>query len=42
MLALLALGFKQPEAHDSVRAAQVVLGTTATVEHLVRAALRKG
>ena len=41
-LALMALGFKQNEAHDSVRAAQVMLGATATVEQLVRACLKKG
>jgi Holliday junction DNA helicase RuvA len=40
--ALLALGFKQPEAHDAVRAGQALLGTQASVEHLVRAALKKG
>jgi Holliday junction DNA helicase RuvA len=42
VLALTALGFKQIEAHDSVRAAQAVLGTQATVEELVRACLKKG
>jgi Holliday junction DNA helicase RuvA len=42
VLALVALGFKQIEAHDSVRAAQAVLGTQATVEELVRACLKKG
>jgi Holliday junction DNA helicase RuvA len=42
VLALLALGFKQLEAHDSVRAAQAMLGATATVEDLVRACLKKG
>ena len=41
-LALMALGFKQIEAHDSVRAAQAVLGAEATVESLVRACLKKG
>jgi Holliday junction DNA helicase RuvA len=41
-LALMALGFKQPEAMDSARAAQAVLGVEATVEDLVRAALKKG
>lgn len=41
-LALMALGFKQPEAHEAVRAAQAVLGIQATVEELVRAALKKG
>ncbi len=42
VLALVALGFKQLEAHDSVRAAQAVLGAQATVEELVRACLKKG
>src|SRR5439155_1723263 len=42
VLALMALGFKQVEAHDSVRAAQAVLGPAATVEDLVRASLKKG
>src|SRR6266403_787278 len=32
VLALMALGFKQIEAHDSVRAAQTMLGAQATVE----------
>jgi Holliday junction DNA helicase RuvA len=41
-LALMALGFKQIEAHDAVRAAQKMLGATATVEQLVRACLKKG
>ena len=41
-LALMALGFKQAEAHDSVRAAQTVLGPQAGVEQLVRACLKKG
>ena len=41
-LALMALGFKQMDAHDSVRAAQTMLGATATVEQLVRACLKKG
>lgn len=41
-LALMALGFKQPEAHDSARAAQVMLGAKASVEELVRASLKKG
>ncbi len=41
-LALMALGFKQVEAHDAVRAAQTMLGATATVEQLVRACLKKG
>jgi holliday junction DNA helicase RuvA len=42
VLALMALGFKQVEAHDTVRAAQAVLGPQATVEDLVRASLKKG
>jgi Holliday junction DNA helicase RuvA len=41
VLALLALGFKQIEAHDSVRRAQAMLGPEATVEDLVRACLKK-
>jgi Holliday junction DNA helicase RuvA len=42
VLALMALGFKQQEAHDTVRGAQAALGTQASVEELVRAALKKG
>ena len=42
VLALMALGFKQLEAHDAVRAAQAMLGISATVEDLVRACLKKG
>jgi Holliday junction DNA helicase RuvA len=42
VLALMALGFKQIEAHDTVRAAQVVLGVEASTEALVRASLKKG
>ncbi len=41
-LALMALGFKQEEAHAAVRAAQAVLGPGATVEQIVRACLKKG
>ena len=41
-LALMALGFKQPDAHDSVRAAQAMLGAKASVEELIRACLKKG
>jgi Holliday junction DNA helicase RuvA len=41
VLALLALGFKQIEAHDSVRRVQASLGAQATVEELVRACLKK-
>jgi holliday junction DNA helicase RuvA len=42
VLALMALGFKQFEAHDAVRASQTILGAKATVEELVRACLKKG
>ena len=42
VLALMALGFKQPDAHEAVRGALAVLGDTATVEGLVRACLKKG
>jgi Holliday junction DNA helicase RuvA len=42
VLALIALGFKQIEAHESVRSAQAALGPKAGVEELVRAALKKG
>jgi len=42
VLALMALGFKQVEAHDAVKGAAAVLGAQATVEELVRAALKKG
>jgi Holliday junction DNA helicase RuvA len=42
VLALIALGFKQLEAHDAVRAAQATLGPQAAVEELVRACLKKG
>lgn len=42
VLALMALGFKQVEAHDAVRQAQGTLGAQAAVEDLVRACLRKG
>ena len=41
VLALMALGFKQVEAHDAVRRAQNSLGAQTTVEDLVRACLRK-
>jgi len=41
VLALMALGFKQVEAHDSVRKAQATLGLQANVEELVRACLKK-
>ena len=42
VLALMALGFKQAEAHDAVRGAVVLLRPQATVEDLVRACLKKG
>lgn len=42
ILALLALGFKQVEAHDSIKASLDRLGAAASVEELVRAALKKG
>jgi Holliday junction DNA helicase RuvA len=42
VLALMALGFKQIEAHDTVRKAQGSLGAQTTVEDLVRACLKKG
>lgn len=42
VLALVALGFKQAEAFESVRAAQAVLGPQAPVEAIVRASLKKG
>jgi Holliday junction DNA helicase RuvA len=41
VLALLALGFKQIEAHETVRKAQASIGAQATVEELVRACLKK-
>jgi len=42
VLALMALGFKQLEAHETVRNALNALGPKATVEDLVRACLKKG
>ena len=42
VLGLIALGFKQAEAHESVRAALAMLGPQCSVEELVRAGLRKG
>lgn len=42
VLALIALGFKQVEAHDAVRASLGVLGPQAGTEDLVRASLKKG
>jgi Holliday junction DNA helicase RuvA len=42
VLALMALGFKQIEAHDAVRSASAAAGEKASVEDLVRACLKKG
>ena len=42
VLALMALGFKQLEAHDAVRAAVAALGPEAAVEQIVRCCLKKG
>jgi holliday junction DNA helicase RuvA len=42
VLALMALGYKPAEAHESVRAALGSLGQAANVEELVRASLKKG
>ena len=42
VLALVALGFKQNEAHDTVKSAVALLGASASVEQLVRASLKKG
>ncbi|HEY9171326.1 MAG TPA: Holliday junction branch migration protein RuvA [Verrucomicrobiae bacterium] len=42
VLALMALGFKQVEAHETVRGVAAALGSQATVEDLVRACLKKG
>ena len=42
VLALMALGFKQVDAHDTVRKAQSALGAQASLEELVRACLKKG
>lgn len=41
MLALVALGYKQPEAQEMVRGAAAVLGPTASVDQLVRASLKR-
>ena len=41
VLALMALGFKQAEAHEAVRAASTMLGASAGLEDLVRACLKK-
>jgi Holliday junction DNA helicase RuvA len=42
VLALAALGYKPVDAHDAVRGAAALLGATATLEQLVRTALKKG
>jgi holliday junction DNA helicase RuvA len=42
VLALIALGFKQIDAHDAVRNAQSSLGADVSVEDLVRSCLKKG
>ena len=42
VLALIALGRKQIEAHDAVRKTQALLGPEASVEALVRASLKQG
>jgi Holliday junction DNA helicase RuvA len=42
VLALIALGFKPAEAHETVRATQTLLGPDAALEELVRASLKKG
>jgi Holliday junction DNA helicase RuvA len=42
VLALVALGYKLAEAHETIRATQALLGPSAGVEELVRAGLRKG
>ncbi|MCX7868117.1 MAG: hypothetical protein N2438_13530 [Limisphaera sp.] len=41
MLALMALGYKSGEAQEAVRAVAAALGPQATVEELVRAALKR-
>jgi Holliday junction DNA helicase RuvA len=41
VLALVALGFKQPDAQESVRKGIAMLGPEATIEDLVRACLKK-
>ncbi len=41
VLALMALGFKQIDAHESVRAVMSLVGEKPTVEDLVRACLKK-
>jgi Holliday junction DNA helicase RuvA len=42
VLALIALGFKQADAHGSVRKVLATLGAQASIEDLVRACLKQG
>jgi len=42
VLALMALGYKPAEAHETIRAAYAVLGPQVSLEALVRASLKKG
>jgi Holliday junction resolvasome RuvABC DNA-binding subunit len=42
ILALMALGYKQQEAHDSARQTQAMLGAETSVEDIVRTCLKKG
>jgi len=42
VLALIALGFKQIEAHDAVKGAVAMLGEKVSLEELVRTCLKKG
>jgi len=42
VLALIALGYKPAEAHETIRATQALLGPGAALEELVRASLKKG
>jgi Holliday junction DNA helicase RuvA len=42
VLALIALGYKQADAHEAVRQALTLLGDQAPLEDVVRACLKKG
>lgn len=42
ILGLIALGYKQAEAHEAVRAAAAMLGPDVKLDELVRACLKKG
>lgn len=42
VLALIALGYKQADAHEAVRQAMAMLGDQAPLEDIVRACLKKG